>query len=191
MSRIRVVDIGRVGLNVDEASFEDLKIVGKELSGAFKEIGFVFVSNHGIEESIITSARKASKEYFKVFACTDNNTIISLFKLKPEVKGSNEKGSGWNVYQGWVKPGKEVFDQDEKGMIASLELRESYDMNDFSATGCFPDDHVPAFRPCLTTLAESSRSLTFRILKCLSVVLEQDQDFLGDMHKLGDAMKMR
>ena len=120
-------------------------------------------------------------------------TVISfpLFKLNREVKGKNEKGAGSNVYQGWVKPGKEVFDQDEKGMIASLELRESYDMNDFSAMGCFPDNHVPAFGPCLTTLAENARSLTFRILKCLSVVLEQDEDFLGDMHKLGDAMKMR
>ena len=42
-----------------------------------------------------------------------------------------------------------------------------------------------------TTLAESARFLTFRILKCLSMVLEQDEDFLGDMHKLEDAMKMR
>jgi isopenicillin N synthase-like dioxygenase len=134
---------------------------------------------------------RLQKSISRYFHALNNSKIISLFKLKPEVKGSNEKGSGSNVYQGWVKPGKEVFDQDEKGMIASLELRESYDMNDFSATGCFPDDHVPAFRPCLTTLAESSRSLTFRILKCLSVVLEQDEDFLGNMHKLGDAIKMR
>ena len=70
MSRIRVVDIGRVGLNVEEAGIEDLKNVGKELSTAFEEIGFVFVSNHGIEESIITSARVASKEYFKVLSFT-------------------------------------------------------------------------------------------------------------------------
>eukprot|EP00091_Calanus_sinicus_P016518 TRINITY_DN35920_c0_g1_i1.p2 TRINITY_DN35920_c0_g1~~TRINITY_DN35920_c0_g1_i1.p2 ORF type:complete len:144 (-),score=15.95 TRINITY_DN35920_c0_g1_i1:299-730(-) len=76
-------------------------------------------------------------------------------------------------------------------MIASLELRESYDMNDFTAAGCFPDEHVAAFRPCLKSLAESARRLTFRILKCLSVVLKQDEDFLGDMHKLEDAMKIR
>ena len=63
------MDIGRVGLNVEEAGIEDLRNVGKELSAAFKEIGFVFVSNHGIEESIITSAREASKEYFKVLLC--------------------------------------------------------------------------------------------------------------------------
>ena len=47
-----------------------MKNVGKELSTAFEEIGFVFVSNHGIEESIITSARVASKEYFKVLSFT-------------------------------------------------------------------------------------------------------------------------
>jgi len=177
MSKIRVVDIGKIGLAVEKASIEDLKTVGKELSAAFKEIGFVFVSNHGIDESITTTARESSKEYFK---------------LNPEVKGEGKlKGSGSNVYQGWVKPGKEIFDQDEKGMIASLELRESYDMNDFSAKGSFPDEHVPAFRPSLTNLAENARRLTFRILKSLSVVLEQEENYLGDMHKLEDAMKMR
>ena len=66
-----MVDIGKVGLNVEEASIEDLKNVGKELSAAFEEIGFVFVSNHGIEENIIASAREASKEYFKVFQYTE------------------------------------------------------------------------------------------------------------------------
>jgi isopenicillin N synthase-like dioxygenase len=79
MSRIRVVDIGRVGLNVEEAGIEDLKNVGKELSAAFEEIGFVFVSNHGIEERIITSAREASKEYFKVLSVTTDSYIISFF----------------------------------------------------------------------------------------------------------------
>lgn len=176
MNKIRVVDIAKIGLDVEKAATEDLEKVGKELSEAFKEIGFVFVKNHGVEESIINRARQSSKEYFK---------------LDPSIKMCNEKGAGENVYQGWVKPGKEIFDQDEKGLIASLELRESYDMNDFSSSGIFPDEEIPSFRPSLTRLVNSARSLTFRILKCLSVSLGQDEDFLGDMHKLQDAMKFR
>ena len=67
MSKIRVVDIANIGLDVDKAGKEDLEKVGKELSKAFEEIGFVFVKNHGIAENTICQAREASKQYFKVF----------------------------------------------------------------------------------------------------------------------------
>ena len=176
MSKIKVVDITSIGLNVEKPSIADFMSVGRELSAAFKEIGFVFVSNHGVDEHIINNAKDASLDYFK---------------LSSELKGVKEKGSEPNVYQGWVKPGKEIFDQDEKGLVASLELRESYDMNDFGPTGYFPDDHVPTFRPSMTSLAKNAKLLTFRILKSLSIVLGQDEDFLGDMHTLEDAVKMR
>jgi len=176
MSKIKVVDITCIGLKVEKPSIEDFMSVGKELSAAFGEIGFVFVSNHGVDEHIINNAKVASLDYFK---------------LSSDVKGVKEKGSEPNVYQGWVKPGKEIFDQDEKGLIASLELRESFDMNDFGPKAYFPDEHVPTFRPSMTSLAENAKLLTFRILKSLSVVLGKEEDFLGDMHRLEDAMKMR
>merc|ERR550519_431367 len=76
-------------------------------------------------------------------------------------------------------------------MIASLELRESYDMNDFSPEGFFPDEEVPSFRPSLTRLGNKARSLGLRVLKCLSVALGKDEAFLGDMHKPKDSMKLR
>ena len=41
--------------------------------------------------------------------------------------------------QGWVEQGREIFDQDEDGRIAELELRENYDLNNISHTGIFPD----------------------------------------------------
>jgi len=176
MSKIKVVDIACVGLKVEKPSIEDFMSVGKELSAAFEEIGFVFVSNHGVDEHIINNAKVASLDYFK---------------LSSDVKGVKEKGSEPNVYQGWVKPGKEIFDQDEKGLIASLELRESFDMNDFGPKAYFPDEHVSTFRPSMTSLAKNAKLLTFRILKSLSVVLGKEEDFLGDMHRLEDAMKMR
>ena len=86
-----MVDIGKIGLGVEKASIEDLKNVGKELSAAFKEIGFVFVSNHGIDESITITARESSKEYFKVFL---NKSMFCLTSfVLSSIRKSKEKGS--------------------------------------------------------------------------------------------------
>merc|ERR550519_1267845 len=153
MSTIRVVDIATIALTVDTPHIEHFRHVGKELSEAFEDIGFVFVTNHGIEEKLIADAREVSKEYFQ---------------LEANEKLCDEKGTRTPPFQGWVKPGKEIFDQDEEGKVATLELRESYDMSDFSSSATFPDTTVPTFRPCLTALAERSKTLTYRILKCLS-----------------------
>ena len=38
-----------------------------------------------------------------------------------------------------MEQGREIFDQDEDGRIAELELRENYDLNNISHTGIFPD----------------------------------------------------
>jgi len=64
-------------------------------------------------------------------------------------------------------------------------------MSDFCSGATFPDETVPTFRPCLGSLAEKGKSLTFRILKCLSVALGQGEDYLGDMHTAHDAIKLR
>ena len=38
-----------------------------------------------------------------------------------------------------MEQGREIFDQDEEGRIAELELRENYDLNNISSMGIFPD----------------------------------------------------
>ena len=63
-------------------------------------------------------------------------------------------------------------------------------MSDFCAGATFPDKAVPTFRPCLGSLAEKGRSLTFRILKCLSLALGQGEDYLGNMQTAHDAIKL-
>jgi len=78
MSKIRVVDIATIGLAVDRADIEDLRRVGKELSEAFEDIGFVFVKNHGVDEEMINDAREASKDYFLVYLKINSNTTINF-----------------------------------------------------------------------------------------------------------------
>ena len=42
--------------------------------------------------------------------------------------------------------GREIFDQDEDGNIAELEVRETYDLKNISETGKFPDLTCPSLR---------------------------------------------
>ena len=41
---------------------------------------------------------------------------------------------------GWVEQGREIFDQDEDGEIAELELRETFNLKDVSNSAIFPDE---------------------------------------------------
>ena len=52
-----------------------------------------------------------------------------------------------------MEQGREIFDQDEDGRIAELELRENYDLNNISHTGIFPDKVGRSLSiPSLTTV---------------------------------------
>ena len=122
MTSISVVDISKVSLEHSHPSDNDFKEVSETISKNFEEIGFMYIINHGISEQIITDAMEAS---------------MAFFKLEESIKNKTSKGS---EYQGWVEQGREIFDQDEDGKIAELEIRETYDMKNVSDSGIFPDE---------------------------------------------------
>ncbi|KAG8985293.1 hypothetical protein FRB90_004827, partial [Tulasnella sp. 427] len=59
---IPVVDFGRFRTNDSAAKLA----TAKEVVDAFKEVGFVYLSNHGIQDEKITNAFKKSKEFFEL-----------------------------------------------------------------------------------------------------------------------------
>eukprot|EP00091_Calanus_sinicus_P009458 TRINITY_DN2212_c0_g1_i4.p1 TRINITY_DN2212_c0_g1~~TRINITY_DN2212_c0_g1_i4.p1 ORF type:complete len:140 (-),score=49.59 TRINITY_DN2212_c0_g1_i4:1-420(-) len=121
MPSIQVVDIAAISLANTAPPEEDYKALAGVLESCFKDIGFVFIKNHGIDQAVITEAMQASMEFFN---------------LERDVKSVSRKGA---EYQGWVEQGREIFDQDEDGKIAELEVRETYDMKNISSSGKFPD----------------------------------------------------
>jgi len=122
MTSISVVDLSKLSLEQSNPSCSDFEEVSKTVSKCFEEIGFMYIINHGIAEKTITDAMEAS---------------MAFFKLEGNIKNKSRKGS---EYQGWVEQGREIFDQDENGKIAELEIRETYDMKNVSASGIFPDE---------------------------------------------------
>ena len=78
---------------------------------------------------------------------------------------------------------REIFDQDEDGKIAELEVRETYDMKNIYSSGKFPDRKCPELREALTGLAENGKLLAKRLLHCISLALGQNGNFLDDQHQ--------
>jgi len=165
MTSISVVDLSKLSLEQSNPSCSDFEEVSKTVSKCFEEIGFMYIINHGIAEKTITDAMEAS---------------MAFFKLEGNIKNKSRKGS---EYQGWVEQGREIFDQDENGKIAELEIRETYDMKNASASGIFPDEDCPQLRKMLTNLTARSKMLTSRLLKCISLSLGLDLGFFDTNHQ--------
>ena len=186
MSEISIVDLEKVSLCCENPSYEDYEALSRQIKESFETIGFMYITNHGIPQDIIENAMKSSMDFFD---------------LDRSAKNLTRKGE---EYQGWVEQGREIFDQDEEGNIAELEVRETYDLKNVSSSGIFPDEvsclimhggvtinliNIPSFhqncpqlRGSLSRLAECSKELARRLLRSLSVSLGRELGFLDNLH---------
>jgi len=165
MTEIRVIDLSPISLTVPDPSLDQFQQVADKLAAAFHNIGFACLQNHGVKEETIRRAMEVSLEYFH---------------LQDDVKELDSKGE---ERQGWVKQGREIFDQDEEGNIAEFEVRETFDLKDISTKARFPDTTCPQLRSGLSQLSRESHDLSLRLLTCLSLALDQGKDFLQEKHQ--------
>lgn len=82
----------------EEPSLEAFLSFGKSLCHAFSSVGFVYIRDHGISQDLIREAMQASKEYFLL-----PDQVKEAFPRDPQIQ------------QGYVAPGREIFDQKEDG----------------------------------------------------------------------------
>lgn len=80
-------------------------LLAPPVASALHTTGFIYLRNHGLQGKVVEEAMATSMEFFH---------------LPEEEKAGISKGP---EYQGWVAQGREVFDQDEGGNIAELEVR--------------------------------------------------------------------
>ena len=122
MSEIATVDLRKISLSIKNPGLEDYQEVSRQIKKCFENIGFMYIRNHGIPQNVIDRGMESSMEFFD---------------LERQVKNLTRKGA---EYQGWVEQGREIFDQDEEGNKAELEVRETYDLKNVSSSGIFPDE---------------------------------------------------
>lgn len=91
-SAIPVVDFGRWA----DGSAEDRKRIARELTEACREVGFVYVVNHGVATDLVDRAFAWSKK---------------LFALPEETKRLAPHPPGPNVHRGYSWPGLEKVSQ--------------------------------------------------------------------------------
>ena len=173
MCSISVVDVSKISIINPNPTIEDYHDIGNKIKYCLEQIGFVYLSNHGINQSTIDAAMKSSMEFFN---------------LEIEMKNKTRVGKD---YQGWREEGREVFGQNR-------EIRETYDLKNISSSGIFPDEvnlliyckvyniylpqDCPQLREALVDLATCSKLLASRLLKCISLSLGCDIDYLDSIH---------
>ena len=120
MSSKPVIDFESYGLKVEDASKVDdgtIKRLGDEIVHAFKQFGYCYIKNHGIDERFI-------KEYFDVSR--------AYFEQPDELKEKYAIGSDYAF--GWVKLEGEKCDPKSE----TNDLHEAFNYRPYSGYEAWP-----------------------------------------------------
>ena len=97
------LSVAKISLLIEKPSREDFESFGKELYESFSKVGFAYILDHGVDKKLIKSAMAASRDFFKL-----DREIKEAIPRHPDVQ------------QGYVAPGREIFDQKEDGTKGSF-----------------------------------------------------------------------
>ncbi|XP_068240699.1 uncharacterized protein [Palaemon carinicauda] len=159
-AKIPVVDMGKLGLgHFDSPQEEERKQVGNEIAEAFRNVGFVYLKNHGIPQQVIEEVFSSSKEFF----CLD-----------PQIKRNYSRGV--TDIQGYTEVNRErlATEKDIK------ELRESYDIN--RVDGMFPEE-VPALNSSTSRIIQYCKDLSTRLLALVELALGVKKNYFLSSHQ--------
>ncbi|XP_032790040.2 UPF0676 protein C1494.01 isoform X2 [Daphnia magna] len=135
--------------------------VVKQLDEAFSTVGFVYLTNHGIQQATIDSVLKASKHFFQLPDDVKNQTRRDSSKDNDGYVGINQEILGTNNLQ---------------------EIKEAYNVT--SSNSIFPSEELnPEFRSAVVSLALELTELTKRLLTCMALALGLEDNFFVDRHR--------
>lgn len=158
---VPIVDLGQLSLaHASEPSRDEWLRVGKSVAEAFQNIGFVYLKNHGVPETQVSSLVASGGRFFDLDLKTKNK-----YPRNPEKQ------------QGYVEVDREKFDPTN----FKHELREAYDIK--RSDGEFPDGEVPALRRDADAFINTCKALSLRILKAMALGIDLDESFFVDTHQ--------
>lgn len=155
--------------------------VGKEMYSAMKDVGFMYVINHGIPK----------EDQDRMFAWSK-----AFFELPDEIKARCCHPEDGAHHRGWSSIGKEkvvqmVFDKDTiSDLRKHPDVKESFDLgneNDKDIYNIWPkEEDIPAFREYCNYYFKVNQYASQRLLRALSLGLGLDEDFLLNYHRDGN-----
>jgi isopenicillin N synthase-like dioxygenase len=164
-----------------EAALETRLKVARDLVSACREVGFVYISNHGVPADALAEAFALSKKFFD---------------LPKEDKMKAPHPPGWAVHRGYSWPGLEkvsgaISEKDNKAWIERLrevqDYKESYEVGSEE----FPDmpnvwppaDVLPEWKPFMSQFYWTCFEAAKNILRALALGMGmEDEDYLLRLH---------
>lgn len=162
-TNIPVVDMRPYRIDMeDKVDTESLQIVGNSICGAFRDIGFCYIKNHGIQQALIDKMLSVSKTFFE---------------MPPEYKEKYQRDPNTEiVINGWIPRQTESLNPKRPG-----DYKESYKYTPQTGEEVLPDSE--GFEETIKNFRASCESLALRILDLLSIGLGlEDKHFLRKCH---------
>ncbi|MFP5488694.1 MAG: 2-oxoglutarate and iron-dependent oxygenase domain-containing protein, partial [Acidimicrobiia bacterium] len=154
---------------------QDRRRLATEVDEHLQAVGFLLVTNHGIDPSVFDEARTSVAEFYRLDAS---------LKDRYRYRGG--------PYRGWVPQGAES-NAGAYGVDAPPDLKETFAVGNpnvpdrLRATGLrwfapnvYPDDEVPDFRPNVDRFIVESAGLVTELLGLLSLSLGLPEDTMRD-----------
>ncbi|KGO37966.1 Oxoglutarate/iron-dependent dioxygenase [Penicillium expansum] len=154
--------------------------IAQEIVAACKEVGFAYIVNHSLPESMLDQAFNWSKLFFE---------------LPQEEKLKAPHPEGWAVHRGYSWPGLEKVSQamstgDDQKMADQLrevtDIKESYDIgsdkNTTQPNQWLPEHSLPGFRDFMDRFYWECFRVGGEVLQALAVGLELDENHLLEKH---------
>ncbi|KAK5055433.1 hypothetical protein LTR84_013183 [Exophiala bonariae] len=177
-------------LSAEDSTAEQRLQAAQALVSACREIGFVYIANHGVPQAEVERAFALSKAFYD---------------LPAEQKMKAPHPPGWSVHRGYSWPGLEKVSSalsgvDDEGLVASLRevqdykvdgtadeiQKESYEIGSESNPGqpnvWLPDEILPGWRESMTAFYWTCFHAGKRILRALALGIGLDEDALLKFH---------
>ncbi|XP_033741783.1 2-oxoglutarate-dependent dioxygenase ecdK-like [Pecten maximus] len=164
MAGIPVVDMSPYRIDTvreDEVDMETLHSVGNSICAAFRDLGFCYIKNHGIQKSLIDSMFATSKTFFE---------------MPLEYKKKYRREPHVNSLYGWIPREAESLNPERPG-----DYKEAYNYTPWDGDEVLPD--LDGFEETMKNFRVSCETLSLRILDLMSLGLDlEDKQFLRKCH---------
>jgi len=162
----------------DNAPQEQRRATATEVFQALRDIGFVYLINHGLPQEKIDQMFHWSKQFFA---------------LPSDVKGLAPHPASAYHHRGYSPPGLEkvsqnVFDKDELSALRAVpDVKESFESgreDDPDMPNVWlPDDVLPGFKEACLDFYWTLYKIELLVLRALSLGLGLNEDYFASYHK--------
>lgn len=151
--------------NGDEA---EKQAVARQIKEAFRDIGFIYLRNHGIPQELIARAFNHAQNFFDL-------------PLSDKVKLAWSDEANYLLKSGYIAPEREGLDVDKPG-----DLKEVLDVGkNVMNTWNLPPNQEP-FRQTTQEFYQACTQTVNQILSAFAIALDLPESFFADKHNHDD-----